>query len=395
MPASEEDVTRDSSTAAPEAQTQEVGTAANDTQSDTKAPEAAATEPSKSEHVEPPETVSSKTAIEFLTGKTKTKITDKSTDEKPKETTPKDAEKKPDEKAADDPYEGYSEQERKVLGRKTHKRIQDLHHRAKQAEAELQQHKPRSEAFGNIVEQHKLHNDLKAVSDEQVAGTIKFQAAVARALNRQATREDAAYIHEQFDAMDKLREQFGIAHKSAAPSVTAADVESAMNALKKDFDFGPLEKLLERVKTPAKQEMRREIETQPEQREEQNQPAARNPDVKAYSNMLAKDLTKDGVENTQEYMAKELWPLISKELQADYQGQNPVDVYTGLSARAQYDIALRAHSEVRSKSAALKPNEKTPNRPTTKPVTTGRTATIGSDPPASGSRAAINFLTGK
>ena len=393
MPAPEDDVTRDSSTAAPEAETQEVGTAANDTKPDTKAPEAAATEPSTSDNVEPKDTIDSKTAIEFLVGK---KIDKTKADEKPKETAPKETEKKSDEKTTDDPYEGYSEQERKVLGRKTHKRIQDLHRRATTAETELQQHKPRSEAFGSIVEKHQLQSDLGFIADDQVAGTIKFQAAIARAFNKQATREDAAYIHQQFAELDKVREAFGIAPPGGAQTNIASDLESAIASLRKDFDFGPLEKLLEQAKSGTAKRQTQTVETrQPEQAPAETQPAVQNPDVKAYSTMLARDLSKDGVEKPQDYMAKELWPLISKELQADYPGANPVNVYTSLSARAQYDIATRAHSEARSKSAALKSTERAPTRPTTKPVTTGRTASIGEAPTASGSRAAINFLTGK
>lgn len=395
MPDEDIDVTQGSSPAS-ESQTPDTGAAASDTQPVDKAPEAAAKDqPSTTDS--PEAALDSKSVVKFFSEKKQK--TDKSTvEEKPAADA---AAKKPtEEKPKDELFPEFTEQERKLVGPKVEKRVRSLVSRATAAEAKVKEYEPlveQGKVFGEIVSQFKLDNDLEAVEDAQVAGHIKFQAAINRAFSKRATREDIAFMQNQFAAIDKVREHFGMAQpaKQSAPAVDTAEFEKAIEAIRKDFDFATADALIAKLKTAPKPQQQKQETIQPQQNQQPIQPQQPqfSRDTYAYSNQLAREWKTDGVADPSKYMTEKIWPAVLTELQQTFPGEDPSAAYSSLSPRAQYDIAVRAHQGEKQKAKALKSTETRPKQPPVKPATGSKTK-FGETPSATGANAAIKFFSG-
>lgn len=398
MPDPEEDVTRDSSTAS-EQTTPDTSTAASDTQPVDTTPEAAATDKAV-ETTDQSDEPSSKSAIKFFSGDK----TDKSKDGEKKEVVKTDPTKQPadatkDAKPADkklskdELFPELTDAERKAIGFKTEKRVRSLVERANVAETKLKEFEPlveQGKAFSKVIDTYKLDADLAHVEDAQVAGHIKFQAAINRAFSKSATREDVQFIQSQFAALDRVREHFGLSQPT--PSFDASEIEKAVEAIKKDFDFTSIDALVAKLKTTKKAEAPPQPEARVEQ-PQQRQPQVVNRDTQAYSSQLQRELKTSGVADVNKYMAEKLWPSITAELQQTFPGEDAVQAYNSLSPRAQFDMALRAHQDEQKKAEALKTTETAPRRPATKPVT-GSKSNFSETPTASSATAAIRFFSG-
>lgn len=376
----------------------DTGAAASDTQPVEQHTEAAATDvPTTSDT--PNEPNGSKSVVEFFSGKKtdkaipEKKVADKVVDPKADKPVADAEPKKPD-----DLFPEHTEQERKSISRKTEKRVRSLVERANVAETKLKEYEPLAEqgkVFGKIVSQFKLDGDLEHVEDAQVAGHIKLQAAINRALSKQATRNDIQFMQSQFAALDRVRERFGMMTeaKASAPAIEAADVEKALSDIKKDFNFDAMDALLGRLKAATKPVSTPQPAPPPRMQEPLRQDSAPNRDVYAYSSQLTRQLKSSGISDTSKYMAEKLWPAMVEEMRATFPSEDPSDAYSSLSGRAQFDVALRAHEAEQKKAEALKGKERRPDTPPVKPATGSKT-TVSGPPRASSGNAAIAFFSG-
>lgn len=400
----------DSSTTQPATPNQEGGSAADPAVSastqDSQAPETAVAD-AKDSSAEDSEALSSKAAIELLSGKKVDKEKPEQKSEEKKPAPPKKPVDKPapkdDKKAEDDPLHDYSDEEKRRISHKTRDRVEKLWRERKEFEAKLKETEPlvvEGKVWNGIVNRYQLRNDLAEFTterDEQaVAEAIKFQAAINRASTGRATQNDAQFLATVFDTMEQTREAFGLGKPQQTPDYK--DLEAAIAKAKSDFDFDALEKALGKLKEgvkpqePARPAVQPQAPSQPPA-QQQTAPGP-SPDELYYGNKAKSDLLSNGIseKDLPDYVGKTLWPKVLQSLSAAYPGQNAAQIYQHLSPQVQYDALLTAHREIQKQQAASQPAPK-PAPANPRPVRTQGTAKMqASEMPLSSGLAAARYL---
>jgi hypothetical protein len=327
------------------------------------------------------------------------------TDAKPKQEAKKDASKAVDEPTADElramPDRTRQRFEKLLSERKTTKEAYE------KTTAEYEAAKPdieKGKAFSGLVEEFGLAEDLNSSGDEDIAGAIIFQAALARLVSGKGTKTDLEQIQRQAVNLGATLDKIGVSFGNKAPAVDAEKLSAALDKAESELEFGDLRKLLAEMKpeptkaTPpqpvAKVQL---VDERPAQRNEQRPQAAVPNDVDDgyYINKAVQAIKADGVTDTKSYFDKTLFPRILSDLKAAYPGSNPADVFGRLSPQAKHDATIGAHAAIRKQSASLK-------APPMKPAPQQRPSAAGGTRPswqrtggtAHSANAAVNFLAG-
>jgi len=375
---------------------------------DNQAPETAVAGVKES-GAEDSEALSSKAAIELLSGK---KVDKEKPEQKAEEKKPEPSQKpiekaglKDDKKAKEDAelFPNHTDEERRRISNKTRQEVLKYVSQRKEAESKLKEAEPvikTGRVWDGIVNRYQLRNDLAEFtteSDEQaVAEAIKFQAAINRAYAGRATQNDAQFLSAVFDTLDKTKESFGLGKPKSVPDYK--DLETAIAKAKSDFDFDALEKALGKLKEGVKpQEPVRPVvqpQAPPQPPAQQQTAQGPSPDELYYGNKAKSDLLSNGVaeKDLSDYVGKTLWPKVIQSLSAAYPGQNAAQIYQQLSPQVQYDAIITAHREIQKQQAILQPAPKpTPSNP--RPVRTqGTTKMQATEMPLSSGLAAARYL---
>ena len=327
-------------------------------------------------------------------------------DAKPKaQEAKKDAPKAVDEPTAD---------ELRAMPDRTRQRFEKLLSERKTAKeayekttAEYEAAKPdieKGKAFSGLVEEYGLTDDLNSSGDDDIAGAIIFQAALARLVSGKGTKTDLEQIQRQAVNLGATLDKIGVSIGNKAPAVDAEKLSAALDKAESELEFGDLRKLLAEMKTepvksasPQPVAKVRLVDEQPAQRHEQRPQAAVPNDVDDgfYINKAVQAIKADGVTDTKSYFDKTLFPRILSDLKAAYPGSNPADVFGRLSPQAKHDATIGAHAAIRKQHASLKP-------PPVKPAPQQRPSAVGGSRPswqrtggtANSANAAVNFLAG-
>lgn len=137
-----------------------------------------------------------------------------------------------------DPYHGFDDRDRAALSGRTKARIEELNQRWRSAEAErakLAQAGSQPDEFAELVQQHKLENDVGFVPADHLAGLMRAQAAIVRSQiamqqGRNPAAGDVQAASRFFDTIDAVRGQLGL----NKPAPTAAEIQPFKGDLPSD-----------------------------------------------------------------------------------------------------------------------------------------------------------------
>lgn len=288
-----------------------------------------------------------------------------------------------------DPFHGFDERERAAFKGKTRERVEDLHHRwreeaTKRTELETELQKP--DEFQQVIQQFELDNDVGFVPPQHLAGLVKSQAAVTRALislqqNRRPADQDVEIATGFFERIDEVREQLGLGSAAAATiepfqgqlpqdmadlvSVYGLDeADVRMLAAIKAKGTGAATSTAPRSQPPAP--VRAPAPPVPAARPQQPQGVDME---QLYGQRLASDLVRDGVsaEMTRAHY-QVILPIAAKIVQQRFPTLPPDRVgavFDALPPKDRYDILVEAHREHRKPSVSPPARSSTPPPPAT------------------------------
>lgn len=384
-------------------------TAAGQAPTDPPTTPAAASDPKDPVSADPvtPPVTDAKSAIDFLTGKApkvdKPKTADQKTEQPPAAAKTPEPETKSADPAKDpldeDPLADYTETERKNLRSKTTGRIQTLHRRWKETETKVKELEPMANMgreFDAVLEEYKVRQDLPDLGDNgdaAVAGAIKFQAAINRIQAGRGSNQDRAVVDAVFKSLDEVRPAVGAA--PAASPVEATELEAALAAARDDFDYSKLEALIAKVKAPPTKPVQTPVAPAPAPVAASQAVPPVDADLAVYDSLLRQEIEATGQTDIAGYYRQTVYPKIIADLKARFPQRDPAALFDAMSPKAQYDQATRVLKQIQTVAAPARPTTAPPQAPppATRPVSTQGTQRIV-EPPVSGTKAAIQFLSG-
>lgn len=281
----------------------------------------------------------------------------------------------------DDPFEGYTEDQKRALGKQTQDRIQRFHNYGKEQERKLKEIEPAAnegKVWAGVLDKYQVRGDLADIkNDASVAEAIKFQAAIHRIAEGRPSRQDQVFVQAVYDMLDATRQQLGMQIPQAAPDYSK--LEAAIKLARDNFDMDALDKAFNELKAgnpqappqqpQQQQRLVQQFQQQPQQPQyqqplqqhyqapAQQAPQGPSPEEQYYSKQLHGELNEAGIKpgEVEKHVTDNLWPAVVSTLAKLYPGQNPVEVYSNLSAQAQYDAVMRAQRGFQKQQESLKP----------------------------------------
>lgn len=281
----------------------------------------------------------------------------------------------------EDPFAGWlTEQQQNLLKPQTRQRINDLHHKWK--EAETHPDRVLGNEFNTLLESNGLREDIGFVPPDHLAGLVKAQAAVNRSLlsieqGRRPAGSDLQAFQALAQQVDSLRGQFGLVADATESAI--APVTGKLSQEHQDLvDIYGLSEA--RVRLLAAIEAKGTPKTEAKAPVQAYQPPPKEiPEgvdmERVHAQRIAGVLAKDGVpsERMRAYQ-KSLEPAMQKIVALEFPGIQPEQipaVFNELSTKERSDIFLRAHAESRAAKVAPPIQPKT-LAPPTRPALTGQ-----------------------
>lgn len=267
----------------------------------------------------------------------------------------------------DDPYAGWlpTEQAKNLLKPQTRQRIEEIHHRWKDAEKRASL----GTEFQTMLDAHNLNEDIGFVNPENLAGLLKAEAAVQRGLlaieqGRRPAGADLQVFQSLVQQMDHLRDKFGI----KPTAVPQPEVQPLQGQLPPEYqDLIDIYNLPEaRVRMLAALEKSSTAKQPTPQAQPQatatptQQPVDDRPegvDMEAlHARRLHGAFAKDGI-TADRFSAHQvvLEPIMQRIVGEEFPGLSKaqiVRVFNNMSAKERVDIALKAHAEYRAQRSA-------------------------------------------
>lgn len=333
---------------------------------------------------------------------------------------PKDGQSKTDKPVADnkpkdskdDPFSDWSEDEQRHLRAKTRERFSKVFDRARAAEKELEKVKPVAELgseFDQILKTYKVEEDVGMVEPGQLAGIIRSQASINRAIHalkagRAPSEADAhvvsSVVRQMADVAKALKIPFG---QAEVGPVKVPKFEGELSQDLKDLteiygipeadvrDLAAMRALrTSEAKRAEAAKMAPPPQAQPVQPaampvSQPPAPAARADDTadRVYIARARSEIEASGVANAdiQQHFAQQVLPRIYSKLAKEVPGVNPAEAFGALSPADKYQATVAAHKEWQ---AANKPK---PSQNPGRPIRGGGAAPVrqsaNSDPVAS------------
>ncbi len=250
-----------------------------------------------------------------------------------------------------------------------------------------------------MIEKHQLDDDVEVLDHDQVAWSLKAQAAIIRTVQAKANgREPAAADMQTIDQVraglaevDRVTGREQPKQPPAAPSVDLDKLEKLIGEYQTSFDPEALKAFLAeqrkakaetpKTETPPAKPLPAPAAT-PQPRPTAERTEQPNADQEMYRSRTRAEVAKRGVkaENLKGWFVSNVVPLIEKSLRKDFPDQKPDVVYPKLSAQARYQLAKEAMEEW-DRSQTTKPKSP-PTVPGERPM---RTTGGGSPGGATGS----------
>lgn len=328
--------------------------------------------------------------------------------EKPTEEKPKQEDKKAD------PLEGFTDEERRALPKKTRRRIEQIFSEQTRLSEELDKAKDDitwgKDFRDGVVAKFNLQNDVPFVMPDQLAGAILFQAALNRQKAGNPLPQDIDIIRDTSAAIAATAQSLGLVKaEEKAPDLDLDVIEKALKSARFDAEYGEVDTkaALDAIakargtQKPAEKPAKQPQTTQPGQPAQpvQQQPPQmrEDPDDALYEGLAAQAILESGIkkEGLSEYYQKKVLPAALQQIAKLYPGSAPDQVFKVLSPKAKHDIVLQAHGRLLKEAQALKPKPKTP-APATRPIATagGKPVWAQDQVMAPSSKAAVDFLSG-
>ncbi len=294
-----------------------------------------------------------------------------------------------------DPLSDWSPEERKHTKGKTKERFRKLH----EAYEQDRPHAEIGRGFRALVDQHQLAPDLDVLPDEGMVVAIRTQAAALRIANaaraKQAIPEaDVAWLQKNREAIDTVLGMAGRAAPAAAPAEDLSKVEitqevrdlkDAFGVVKDEDELRAVQAALNRHRAPkGKPAAAKPADEKPtEQRSAPAAPVAStvpwtNEDEQLAKAAMRRDLIASGVPKDQlaGHFAKNLVPLVSKEVAELMPGVNPDQAWARLSPIVRRDLVKQAQSAWTAKAKPASTNQRV-RAPSLSPVSgTGSRASL-------------------
>lgn len=293
-----------------------------------------------------------------------------------------------------DPYHGFDERDRAALKGKTRDRIEELNRRWHEAEtrAEAASKSTQVDEFTELVQKHKLDEDVGFVAPDNLAALVRTEAAITRSMialrqGRRPAPGDVQVAGQFLERIDSVRGHLGLTAKATA----AADIVPFAGALPdegKDMVelYGVPEAdvrmlLAIKARKAAGPAQGRESSAAPPIAPAQapdpqgNAPTGIDWDA-LYSQRLVVDVTRDGVQPAMvQAHYQVLLPVAAAITQRRFPGL-PQDriaaVFDALPAQERYNILSEAHREHQAKSRPVtSPSRTTPPPPASAPSLNG------------------------
>ena len=295
-----------------------------------------------------------------------------------------------------DAFEGLPREKLKAA---TQERINSLWSRGKELEKQAQEAAPYLEhgkAFHGLIQEHALGGDLAHVEDAQVAGAIKFQAALNRLTQGRGTQADRQMTESVFSNFDATRAQLGY----AAPQADHTELETALKSAAEAYQIDPevatsLLALLAKSK-PRTAQPQAPVAAPPQQqyREEAQANSRDATDLTLYESQLANDLTAAGVRDLPTHVQKNLMPAVLATIAKLVPGRNPAEVYATLRPDAQYARVKAAQAQYVAKQAGRTPAPAV-KAPAIRPLNGGGANAAWSRNDPGTLQSAIEYMTGQ
>jgi len=292
------------------------------------------------------------------------------------------AQAKDDRTLKDNPFAGLTGEETSSLKTKTQNRIQELHRRWRDAEdraASAATQDPLSTEFSQIVNEHKLNEDLQFVPPEHLSGIVKVQAAINRSAlavqqGRRPSPQDVEMVAHTAKQVLGFAKQFGadVDQPSSAPQPFTGELPADLKDLVEVY--GVDEK---RVRLLAALEAGPQARTaapaappaQPPaaQPAPQAAPQPEGVDMDAlYAQRAMSSLVSEGVpaDRVRAHLVA-LQPYQATEVQKRFPGvqaQQVPRVFNALAPAERFEITMAAHREM-AKQSQVRSAHTTPQLP--------------------------------
>lgn len=293
--------------------------------------------------------------------------------------------KEPEAASPDDPYHGFSEDEKFLIQRKakTKERFEAMYRRARAAEEAAEALKVAGAPAREIVEvlkAAKVDAELGYVDPRQVPGLIAAQAAMnrvrlAKQAGRQVDARDVQAVQYFVSTIGKVAGEIGV---QGSPPAAEFDGEVPKDIKDLHEVYGVLSE--DEAKAVAALRARKGKETSPPPKGQEpppaREPALPPPEViaaeaqeQAWIEATLERLHSDGVKpaETQTYYETKLVPMIHAFLAEKVPGLPPSAVLERLDGKAKHQLVLLAHQAEREASSPPpsqngKPPQGTPPR---------------------------------
>lgn len=302
---------------------------------------------------------------------------------------------------AEDPLEGFSDDERKVLNRKTEARIRQLHKEAKEAREALSKGgeiaNPIHKEMVSILDDPAVKGEVQFVGKDDLRDLITVQGAVNRSAiavrqGRRPAAQDVETIRLAHEWMTgKVAGLVGITPK-VAPAATLRPFDGTLPQEYRDLvDIHGLAEADVRMLAAIKLQQTKQTPTQHEEapRQEAAMPAdaPEGVDMEAiYHERLISTFEGDGVGRGRgEAYRRSLGPTVLTLVQGKFPGVTKDDarsIFAALPPEDKFSYYLQAHQRVKV-SSSRPSNPSPPPPPTRAPITGGTPRSVGtasSDP---------------
>lgn len=286
----------------------------------------------------------------------------------------------------EDPFEGFSEAERRALSVKTKDRISNLLWQRNEAESKATKalpDDPLARDFSELAKREKLDDDLAVIPPEHFAGIIRVQSSINRAAialqqGRQPAPNDLQMVSQTMQQLQAMAQRFGIEDVARATS-------PPIEPLAGDLPFG-YQQLVDVYGLPEKQvRLLAAIEAnqkgQPQQDAKPQAPAQPPPQApqhfqpqrqvgvdfeQVYQDRRDAEMIRAGI--SREHIAAHLAvikPQIVAEMQLRYptvQGEQIAQVFNALPPKDRCEITLTAHRNMSGQRPSSSPTAPPPTR---------------------------------
>lgn len=307
-----------------------------------------------------------------------------------------------------DPLEGYTDEERRALPKKTRRRIEQLFSEQTKLEDQLKAAEPDitwgKDFRDGVVLKYNLQNDVPFVMADQLAGAILFQAALNRQKAGKPLPQDIDIIRDTSAAIAKTAIELGLVKaEEKKPDLDLDVIEKALKSARFDAEYGEVDtkaalEAIAKARGTGKPAEKPAVQPQAAPSQPAGaQPPREDPDDALYEGMAAQAILESGIkkEGLSEYYQKKVLPAALQQVAKLYPNTPPDQVFKVLSPKAKHDLVLQAHGRLLKEAEALKPKPKAP-APSTRPIATagGKPVWAQDNAPASSLQAAKDYLSG-